>query len=105
LLNSPVMMRPRFFRRDVELVLRFLGGCLVVGAFAVTLAWGYEQRRQAQEWRELACSYRVADLASRAKFLGLDDQRGACERLQALGLGVRTSGVSSLTVHDPLLRY
>ena len=76
----------------------------MVGAFAMTLAWGYEQRLQAQEWRELACAYRVADVANRAKFLGLDDQGRACERLHSLGLSVRTSGLSALTVRQPF-RY
>ena len=99
------MMRSGFFRHDVEKGLRLAAGVAVIAAFGFTLAWGYEQRQQAQEWRELACAYRVADLASRAKFLGLDEQRGACERLQALGLGVRTSGFSSLPVRDPSLRY
>jgi predicted negative regulator of RcsB-dependent stress response len=98
------MLRPGFFRRDVENVLRLFCAFVVVAAFALTLGWGYEQRQQAQEWRELACAYRVADLASRAKFLGLEDQRGACERLQSLGLGVRTSGLSALPVREPL-RY
>ena len=98
------MMRPGFFRRDVENVLRFFAGFAVLGAFALTLAWGYQQRLQAQEWREVACSYRVADIASRAKFLGLEDYRVACDRLQSLGLGVRTSGLSTLPVRDPL-RY
>jgi hypothetical protein len=104
LLKGSIMMRPGFFRRDVEVVLRFVSAVAVVGAFALTLAWGYEQRQQAQEWRELACAYRVADVASRAKFLSLDDERRACDRLQALGLGVRTSGLSTLPVRDQL-RY
>lgn len=99
------MMRPGFFRRDVEKALRLAAAVVVIAAFGLTLAWGYEQRQQAQEWRELACAYRVADVASRAKFLGLDEQRGACERLQSLGLGVRTSGFSSLPTRDPILRY
>lgn len=99
------MMRPGFFRRDVERVLRFVTSFLVLGSFAITLAWGYEQRQQAQRWREVACANRVADLASRAKFLGLDGQPGACERLQSLGLGVRTSGFSSFPVRDPILHY
>ena len=104
LLNHPAMMRPGFFRRDVEMVLRFLSGLVVLGAFAVTLAWGYQQRQQAQAWRELACANRVADLTSRATFLGFDDSRGACERLQSLGLGVRTSGLASFPVRDPIAR-
>jgi len=104
LLNRAIMMRPGFFRRDVENVIRFFMGFVVLGAFAMTLAWGYQQRLQAREWREVACSYRVADVASRAKFLGLEDYRGACERLHSLGLDVRTSGLSTLPVRDPL-RY
>lgn len=98
------MMRPGFFRQDVENALRVVAGFVVLGTFALTLAWGYQQRQQAQEWRELACAYRVADVASRAKFLGLEDYRGACDRLQSLGLGVRTSGLATLPVRDPL-RY
>jgi hypothetical protein len=105
LLNGLAMMRPGFFRRDVEMVLRLAGAVAVIATFALTLAWGYEQRQQAQEWREVACAYRVADINSRAKFLGLDEQRGACERLQSLGLGVRTSGFSSLPTREPILRY
>jgi hypothetical protein len=105
LLTSTVMMRPGFFRRDVELVLRFLGGFLLLGVFATTLAWGYEQRRQAQAWRELACTYRFADVASRATFLGSDEPRDACQRLQSLGLGVRSPGLASFPIREPISRY
>ncbi|HEU4368314.1 MAG TPA: hypothetical protein VFV05_08835 [Methylomirabilota bacterium] len=85
-------------------MLRFVCGLVVVSAFVVTFAWGYEQRRQAQAWREVACANRVADVASRATFLGIDDSRGPCERLQALGLGIRTSSVASFPAHDPVIR-
>jgi hypothetical protein len=85
------MLRPGFFRREVELFLRGTGCAIVLGAFLLTLAWGYQQRQKAEAWREQACTYRFADLTRRATFLG-DDTRDACTRLQSLGLGLRTSG-------------
>lgn len=84
------MLRPGFFRREVEQALRVICAALVLSAFMVTLAWGYQQRQQAQAWREQACTYRFAELAKRATFLG-EDTRDACARLQSLGLGLRTS--------------
>jgi hypothetical protein len=89
LLNDPPMMRRGFFRREVEVLLQLMGGALVLGAFVLTLAWGYAQRQEAEAWRAQACTYRFADLARRATFLG-DDSRDACTRLQSLGLGLRT---------------
>jgi hypothetical protein len=85
------MLRRGFFRREVELFLRVMGCALVLGTFVFTLAWGYQQRQKAEAWREQACTYRFADLARRATFLG-DDTRDACTRLQSFGLGLRTSG-------------
>jgi hypothetical protein len=88
------MLRAGFFRREVELVLRVVCAVLVLSAFMVTLAWGYQQRQQAQAWREQACVYRFADLARRATFLG-EDTRDACARLHSLGLGLRTSATAA----------
>jgi hypothetical protein len=105
LLNRQRMMRPGFFRRDVESVLRFVGGLVVLSAFAVTLAWGYHQRQQAQAWREVACANRLADVASRATFLGLDGSRGACERLQSLGIGVRAPGGAAFPAPERVARH
>jgi hypothetical protein len=85
------MLRPGFFRREVESFLRLMGCAVVLGAFMLTLGWGYQQRQKAEAWREQACTYRFADLTRRATFLG-DDTRDACTRLQSLGLGLRTSG-------------
>jgi predicted negative regulator of RcsB-dependent stress response len=87
------MIRPGFFRRDVETTIRFTGGALVVAAFVLMLGWGYEQRQQAQQWREVACAYRYADLVSRARFLAAGEADGPCDRLESLGLGVQTSTV------------
>jgi hypothetical protein len=92
LLNQPGMMRRGFFRREVEMLLRTAGCALVLSAFVFTLAWGYHQRQEAEAWREQACAYRFADVARRATFLGGEDPRDACNRLQSLGLGLRVSG-------------
>src|SRR5690349_16543246 len=90
LLKELAMLRSGFFRREVEQTLRAIGAALVLSAFMVTLGWGYQQKQQAQAWREQACTYRFADVARRATFLG-EDTRDACSRLQSLGLGLRTS--------------
>lgn len=83
------MIRPRFFQPEVELVLKLLVGVVLASAFLVTLAWGYEQRRQANVWRETACTYRMADVTRQAPFLAQDDApRDACGRLDALGVGL-----------------
>jgi hypothetical protein len=92
LLDMPRMIRRRFFRPDVELALKAFIGALAIGAFLVTFAWGYEQRRQAQEWRQTACAWRAADLARTAPLVARDlDARSACGRLAALGVSVQTS--------------
>ena len=56
------MLRPGFFRREVEQTLRAIGAALVLSAFMVTLGWGYQQKQQAQAWRDQACTYRFADV-------------------------------------------
>jgi hypothetical protein len=86
------MLKRGFFRREVEVSLRVIGGALVLSAFVTALGWGYHQRQQAQAWREQACTYRFADVARRATFLGSDDPTAPCDRLQSLGLGLRISG-------------
>jgi len=90
------MIRPRFFRPDVELGLKALVGAFTIGVFLVTFAWGYEQRRQAQEWRETACTWRAADLARTAPFVARDvDARSACGRLDALGVSLQATSTLS----------
>jgi hypothetical protein len=86
------MFRVGFFRREVERTLRVARATLVLSAFAVTLAWGYQQRLQANAWREQACANRFADVARRATFLGPEEPVEACGRLQSLGLDLRVSG-------------
>lgn len=89
------MLRPGFFRREVEAVLRVAGLTITLSAFATTFAWGYHQRQQAQAWREQACAHRFAEVARRATFLG-EDAGAACVRLESLGLDMRLSGLPSV---------
>ena len=85
------MMPTKYFRKEVEVALRVSLGVMVTSAFLVTLAWGYDQRKQAQGWRETACAYRVADLAKSAPFVARDvETRSACGRLDALGVSLQT---------------
>lgn len=90
------MIRPRFFRPNVERTLKALFGVAIVVAFLVTFAWGYEQRRQAQVWRETACAWRAAELARSAPFVTRDlELRSACTRLDALGVSLQSNGYLS----------
>ena len=98
------MVKPGFFRREVETVLRVASVTLVLSAFAVTLAWGYQQRQHAQAWREQACAYRFADVARRVTFLGAEEPGEACTRLQALGLGLQVSGFAAFPSDGVLAR-
>ncbi len=90
------MIRPRFFRPDVETGLKALLGLVVLVGFLGTFAWGYEQRRQAQVWRETACAWRAAELARTAPLVARDlELRSACTRLDALGVSLQSSGYLS----------
>ena len=91
------MIKPGFFRRDVERFFKIGVAAIAFSVFLGTFAWGYEQRRQAQSWRDLACTYRLADVGRRATFLGVDEQTpAACSRLTELGLGVQGTGLASV---------
>ena len=98
LLNHlPVMIKPGFFRPDIERVVRIGVVTMAVSVFLGTFAWGYEQRRQAQTWRDLACSYRLADLGRRATFLAVDEQTpAACSKLTELGISVQGAGMAAV---------
>jgi len=86
------MIKPGFFRPEIERAMKIGVAALAFSVFLGTFAWGYEQRRQAQTWRDLACTYRLADVGRRATFLGVDDQTpAACSRLDELGLNMQGS--------------
>ena len=85
------MIRARFFHPAIEMSLRVVVGVVMISAFLVTLAWGYAQRQRAEEWRETACAYRMADLTRKAPFLANAEHQPAhpCERLDVLGVGLK----------------
>ena len=86
------MIKPGFFRPEIERVVKVGVAAIAFSVFLGTFAWGYEQRRQAQTWRDLACTYRLADVGRRATFLAVDEQTPeACGRLIELGLSVQGS--------------
>lgn len=52
------------------------------------MAWGYEQRRQARTWQNVACAYRIKEVATRTPIIAVDYGRDACGALERLGLHV-----------------
>ena len=81
----------RFFRPGLERALKVVGALALVGAIAVPVGWGYEQRQQAHTWQEIACGYRLREVARETNFLVNIDRRGnTCARLRQLGLDLET---------------
>jgi hypothetical protein len=79
----------RFFQPEIERTLKMLGVTTLVGLISITMAWGYEQRRQARTWQNVACVYRVKEVVRRAPMLsGLESAQDACSTLARLGLDV-----------------
>jgi hypothetical protein len=78
--------RRRFFRQEIELTLRLIGVAALVGLIILPVAWGVEQRRQARAWQNVACEYRIKEVARMAPFIA-NVERGpdACTTLARLG--------------------
>jgi len=77
----------RFFKPEVELVLKTLGIATLVALIVMPIAWGYEQRKQARAWQSVACAYRIREVARRAPLMaGVEYRRDPCVTLQRLGL-------------------
>ncbi len=78
----------RLFRPEVEATLKTLGVITLIGLIVMPIAWGYEQRRQARTWQNIACASRIREVASRAPFVGNVDYNpdDACQMLARLGL-------------------
>jgi carbonic anhydrase len=94
--HSTIMIKSGFFRAEIERSVKIGAVAMALSVFLGTFAWGYEQRRQAQTWRDLACTYRLADVGRRATFLAVDEQTPeACGRLNELGLSVGREVVSA----------
>jgi hypothetical protein len=84
------------FRSEIQTTLKMLGIVTLVGLIALPVAWGYEQRQQARTWQNVACAYRIKEVARRTPILAATEPgRDACVVLERLGLDLE---VSKLTV-------
>src|SRR5204863_309094 len=52
----------RFFRHEVEVALKMAGLLTLIGLIVLPVAWGYQQRRQARTWQNVACAYRIKEV-------------------------------------------
>jgi hypothetical protein len=88
----------RMFRSEIQTTLKMLGTVTLVGLIGLAVAWGYEQRKQARTWQNIACAYRVKDVLRRTPMLvNTEPGRDACTVLERLGLGF-DSDMPKLTV-------
>jgi hypothetical protein len=77
----------RFFRPEVEAVLKMLGVGILIGLIVLPMAWAYEQRQQARAWQSVACTYRMREITRRVPLVAtLDQVRDPCRTLERLGL-------------------
>lgn len=78
-----------FFRREIEVTLKTLGVMLLVGLIVLPVAWGYEQRRQARTWQNVACAYRIKEVTRTAPFIAkVERAPDACTTLSRLGFEI-----------------
>jgi hypothetical protein len=85
----------RFFRPEVEAVLKMLGVGTLVGLIVLPMAWAYEQRQQARAWQSVACAYRMREITHRAPMVAtVDYARDPCRTLQRLGLDLDVQRVT-----------
>jgi hypothetical protein len=78
-----------FFRREVEVTLKMLGVATLIGLIMLPVAWGYEQRRQARTWQNVACAYRIKEVSrSIPSLTTIERTADACAMLEKLGLTV-----------------
>ena len=87
----------RFFRREIEVTLKMAGVLVLIGLIVLPVAWGYEQRRQARAWQNVACAYRIKEVTRLAPFIGnVERTQDACTTLARLGLEISDGDVVPL---------
>jgi hypothetical protein len=78
-----------FFRREIEVTLKMLGAMVLIGLIVLPVAWGYEQRRQARTWQNVACAYRIKEVTRQTPFMtGVERAPDACTTLARLGFNL-----------------
>ena len=82
----------RMFQPEVQTTIKMLGIVTLVGLIVLPVAWGYEQRKQARTWQNVACAYRIKEVARRTPILAATEPgRDACRVLERLGLELEVS--------------
>ncbi len=77
----------RIFVREVEIALKLLVVVSLVTAYLTTLAWGFDQRREAERWRVVACRSRLQVVERATRIVRVSTPGAlACETLDRLGL-------------------
>jgi hypothetical protein len=76
----------RFFRPEVEAALKMVGAAGLITMIVLPVAWGYEQRKQARTWQNVACAYRMKEVTRQTPMIALESRRDACMTLERLGL-------------------
>jgi len=79
----------RFFRSEIETALKIIGIAALISVILLPVAWGYEQRQQARTWQNVACAYRIKEVARQTPMIATveyRDRRDACVTLSRLGL-------------------
>ena len=78
-----------FFRPEVETALKVIGIAGLITVIVLPVAWGYEQRKQARTWQNVACTYRMKEVARQTPMIAtLQYRQDACVALERLGLGL-----------------
>jgi hypothetical protein len=76
-----------FFRSEVETAMKMVGIAGLITMIVLPVAWGYEQRKQARTWQNVACAYRMKEVARQTPMIAtLEYRRDACVTLERLGL-------------------
>ena len=77
----------RFFRSEIETALKIIGVAALISLIVLPVAWGYEQRQQARTWQNVACAYRIKEVARQTPMIAnVEYGRDACVTLSRLGL-------------------
>ena len=77
----------RFFRPEVERAIKLSAIVALGTVYFTTLAWGYDWRRQARSWRDVACEHELKLIAQPTSLITVSLKRGdACGTLDQLGL-------------------
>ena len=77
----------RFFRPEIETGLKMVGVVTLIMLIVLPVAWGYEQRKQARTWQNVACAYRIKEVARQTPMIAtLEYRQDACVTLERLGL-------------------